>query len=494
MQYPSRMLQLELAPKESEVSPDSPIPTSGYDLDASNAASTPVQRLEYSKHLYVEREEVTLIADTANRLLNQDLSSDEPRTFVLYGEVGSGKSWLCKHLHRNVLSGLAPHGHLKSALICFDASQASHSAPNEWYPHANKPLDVSNENGNEAAALSRVEDWIAWLAPFFQQLHANVLALEATREMTREVAHHGADIAGMIEQMSAQVDEIVTQLQKWHARQKVFALILDSIFDNCDWGILEKLEEVLLARLAREPNVLIVMTGRGRLYPWESPNLSVQITHRKLRPFDEQQTAQQIYQKDNPSALVPNELPEPALAQAKQIIGLGGGIPLVNYLLAESHNPEDALPRAVDVVLENAGEEYKNDIKALAVLEDGFRENEIPIMRQAMLPVAGLAISPVEIRRIRDELSDKRLVSWDRGRYIVDSGIRKLIQERIRLKSPEEWDRLNEAAEKMYAEWEEKFASFKSSTYFRNRKDFHREKRVHTVARLKPVPLPSGLN
>ena len=433
------------------------------------SVTTSVQRLAYARALFVERPEVewvrTIVADiVASNTAGNSASARRPeqaRTLVFYGERGSGKSWLCQHLQRDVLG---PMPNVITLFLGFYANpHAKHEAhPREWY--LGQPIDEADPQ-----SIERVRrDIVIWIA---QHIGATV------------------DVAASTE---AVVEALIARLQSLpHTLpHTTVVFILDSIFEQA-WTFLEQLESPALASLARQPNTLFVMTGRGRLYPWQSPYLRMQAIYAKLSAFDLKQTQAQL------EKLGLND----AEGRAETVLALGGGTPLSNALLAQSsaHSPAQSpahlLGQVVAELLSPVPNEHtQRSIQALSILRDGFREDEIPVLVAAMEPdpEAGARIQQWtlrDIRHMRDVLTETRLVQWDNGRYLVDESVRVPVQNWLRLEHPQRWRHLVQTAADTYAEWARKYEAHypNSARHYAQQALYYRE-----LAAAPPVAAIAG--
>ncbi|PMP74679.1 MAG: hypothetical protein C0183_20905, partial [Roseiflexus castenholzii] len=252
--------------------------------------------------------------------------------------------------------------------------------------------------------------------------------------------------------------------------------------------------------------VLIVMTGRGRPYLWKSPYLRTEKDEQPLIPFAVEQVAEQIRRSFYETPDLPetvNHLSEEAMIRlAEQVITLGGGRPLTNYLLADAlvrraldtlpdHQRNDArrlesalkathidaeiLEQVADRLLEVVPVDDRSSLReafeALCVLRDGFRENEMPYLLAARRnqPPEGSAYALPAMRKLRDRLLDTHLMRWQDKRYKLDEAVRAVLEAFLKRAHREIWKRLHECAAKLYQEWGNAYRS----AYYRERATFH---------------------
>jgi hypothetical protein len=263
----------------------------------------------------------------------------------------------------------------------------------------------------------------------------------------------------------------LSEIARWLAqtveqqfKHRVLVLILDSVFE-ADWSLLEQLETYLLAPLAALPHVLIVMTGRGRLYPWASPYLRVEASDRALKPFTPEEVVEQLRR----------QAPD-AEHRAEEIVRLGGGHPMSNILLATSATQSEALDTVVDALLsvipiDDQRQKARAYFEALCLL-DGFREDEIPAMLAAYFDDPRYeTFSTSEVRQVRDLLVKTHLVRWEEGKFILDKSVQHILENLLKMKQPETWRRLHCRAYQLYREWADTYTRF--SEYYTARADRH---------------------
>jgi hypothetical protein len=365
-----------------------------------------------------------------------DISSGEiiqSKAIVFQGERGNGKTWLSLHLHREILPKIA---NVTSLLISMSAPPEGYSAQNnEWFSKPPSHLEKTSPDDT----VKKIVEWVALRL-------GTTTAPDATlRELTGWLVRD-------IEQL---------------LKQRILVLILDSIFE-ADWSLLEKLEQHLLAPLAALPRTLIVMTGRGRLYPWESPYLRVGAQTSALNQFDFKEIREQLKRQ------VPETEAWSDERLREEIENPGGGHPLSNYLLAREGI--SGLGNVIQILLGVIPEEKRKRvgpyIEALCVL-DGFRENEMPPMLAAHANNAQLERMPTsQVHEVRDELMGTHLVRWENGRFILDRAIRIALASNLRIHQPDKWRQLHCRAYRLYSDWAQGFGD-RYREYFTQRASRH---------------------
>ncbi len=382
--------------------------------------------LPYDAEKFVNREEeINLIINSIQNMRNgQDHVA---RTVIFQGERGSGKSWLSFHLKRRILPALTDVTTLLVGL--FPRPEDQQPQPGELF--------ISDHQHDPETFIQQITHWVS------EQVSAAITANVSLRELTGWLAR-----------------EVEKQSNSAH----VLVLIIDSVFE-ADWNLLKALEDYLLAPLAALPNVLIVMTGRGRLYSWESPYLRVDVNRHPLDTFTLEQIRQQL-QRQAPGK---EEL-------AGDILELASGYPGANMLLAQFNDQSGGMNQVVNellsVIPDHKLEHVRPYLEALCIL-DGFRDEEIPAMVAAYQndPALEKQTSTNEARIIRSMLLETHLVRWEEGRYRIDQPICLLLRSLLFEQKKEIWRRLQCRAYQLYLTWAEKFA--RGRDYFMERAMLH---------------------
>lgn len=254
-----------------------------------------------------------------------------------------------------------------------------------------------------------------------------------------------------------------------HLREKVLRkqgliLFVDHVYES-EWALLPILEDYLLAPLAAEPRVLIVLAGRGRLYPWKTLELGVRADMVELSPFDEKFTKEQLER----------QVREPRL-EASAIHSITEGNPMANYLLAFYGVPE-GLDQALEGVLEPVPPEYRQKVReyleALCVLQD-FDEERISTMLAVYYHDPSYRNwTYAQARRVREELIRWAFARWDdqKRAYVLDRITRKLAEQFLCHQKPGIWRALHEEAWNLYTQW--------SNRYPNTRERWEEEARYH---------------
>lgn len=355
---------------------------------------TTAELLQYSPERFVNREdEIKLLEERVEELTK---STGRHGAIAFIGERGVGKTWLPSHLSHQLQQ--------KKVFLV-------------W-------LDLKKYSGKDPG-------WA--VADIIRHVSAET---EGRRERL------GADLAEMSRTLFQHLQNV---LQK-----QPLVVIVDHVYE-ADWKLLPVLEDYLLGPLAVEPRVLIVLAGRGRLYPWKTPELTLRSEQVTLRPFKEDETKKQL-QRQVPGAV--------DKAKAKEIHDLTGGNPLSNYLLAVGD-----LDQTLEVLLNSVPEDRRPQVRgyleALCVLRV-FDEERIPAMLAAYYGDESYKEwSYAEARRVREELVRWALAHWDgekRG-YVIDRIVRTMLETYLEKEKPEKWENLHRAALALYSQWEKDYPS-----------------------------------
>ncbi|MCL5994866.1 MAG: ATP-binding protein [Chloroflexi bacterium] len=361
------------------------------------------------------------------------------RTIIFQGIRGAGKTWLALHIKRFIAKEFQE---ATAVLVRLDPRL---DGLFEIVPGWEREC-VANPGRKEAAAAI-----LRWLV--------NELKPGADADASE------ADLANWLAQRVAGRFE----------SPKVFVLVVDSVYE-ADWNLLESLEHLVLGPLAQIKRTLIVMTGRGKPYPWESPYLRVNAHFMDLQPFDEQHIALQTKAQAPESQVSPNVIKQ-----------LGGGIPLTNYLLAL--NPDDlngALENLLEFVPLGRRRRIRRYLEALCILADGFREEEmVRLLIERFKGVGEFAELYAKLmhsqqaalrvaRDVRDELLQYSLVNWKEGRFRLDEALRHVTETYLKRDQPKTWIGLRQCALEVNQQWADRFPQY--------REFYERRAREHQLA------------
>ena len=390
----------------------------------------------YQPELFVNRTaEVGLVSGLVEQMLDTSAGPPAIRTIVFRGERGSGKTWLSLHLKRHIL---AQKPGVDTLLLNLFPPAEDIRAKEE--PQAGElfipDIGITSQSDPDKAC-KQILQWIA------EQMQFEIMP--------------NAPLANL--------GEYVVRGFKKRLEKNILVLIIDSVFE-ADWGFLEKLEQSFLGQLAALPRVLILMTGRGRLYPWISPYLRVDAKEKSLQAFTKREVEQQIEAQRPDSAL-----------SAEKVLELGGGYPFSNVMLASGLDNTLALNQVIEMLLSVAPRQQRAALRqhfeALCLL-DGFRDEEIPYMLAAYFKDSKyINLTNPQVRELREPMVNTHLVHWEEGKFTIDEAIRKILDNYLAVQKddPDRWRRLHCQAYALYLKWAKRFP--KSQQYFEQKASRH---------------------
>lgn len=357
-----------------------------------------LQLPEYAPDRFVNREEEVEKVVQKVRTLTEG-KTVEKRTVVFVGERGVGKSWLLDHLQT-----VLPRQFRNILVIRLDLREYEGKDP-AWAV-ADMIQRVSVETGGPSERL-------------------------------------GPDLAAMSRRLIEHLRGVL--------RESILLLLTDHVHES-SWNLLPVLEDYLLGPLAAEPYVVIVMTGRGRLYPWKTPDLRLKAEFADLQPFQQiEKTKAQLERQARQ-----------ALPNAQEIHRLSHGNPLANYLLG-ALGLQEGLDRVVEAILEPVLPERRRQVReyleALCVL-NAFDEERIPDMLATYYSDDTYRQwTYAQARQVREELVRWAFARWnaDAGGYTLDPVVRSLVEEYLKKAQPERWRDLQRAAWDLYTRWAREF-------------------------------------
>jgi hypothetical protein len=346
----------------------------------------------YDPNKFIDRDEE--IKQILN-LLKQ--SQPRVRAVVIDGDRGVGKTWLSLHLHRKVfkqeITGIT------SWLFSL------------WSPGENYHPEGEEERANER--FLREGEQFKFKIDDFMEVVIRSLSIELPPKP----------------ELVEKVDSVRRYVQS-HVDER-FVLILDSAYES-DWSLLEQLETHFLGNLLTLSNFFVIVTGRGRPYPWKVPYL-IEAIRFGLGPFSVDQIKKQIEKFGLSSILSVDE-----------IFSIGAGWPLFTEQLARAKNHAEALGIAADILFavlpayeRTAVREY---FEALSPL-DGFGEAEAALMVKTYKKNGDQ-----DGRTICRKMNETRLVSWKNGRYEMNAPVQNILRQYLLSKDKDTWVRLHLAA------------------------------------------------
>ncbi|MFZ5923377.1 MAG: hypothetical protein ACOYY3_20200 [Chloroflexota bacterium] len=322
-------------------------------------------------------------------------SQPRVRAVVMDGDRGVGKTWLSLHLHRTVF--VKEIKGISSWLFCL------WSPGEQYHPEGDKPQ--ANERFVREGETLKLDE--------FLEIIIKSLPIELPPNPN----------------LAERIDSIRRYAQS-HIDDR-FVLILDSAYES-DWSLIEQLETQFLGNLLTLSNFFVIVTGRGRPYPWKVPYL-IEAIRFGLGRFSVDQIKEQLQKFGLSSTLTVNEIFE-----------IGAGWPLFTEQLARATNRSEALGIAADILFavlpgyERAA--VRRYFEALCPL-DGFGEAEAALMVKAYEQNGDQ-----DGRAICRKMNETRLVSWKNGRYEMNEPVHNILRQYLSIKDKDTWIRLHRAA------------------------------------------------
>jgi hypothetical protein len=376
----------------------------------------------YDPDKFIDREQEI---DQIIALLQQ--SRPRIRAVVIDGDRGAGKTWLSLHLHRIVF---------RKEINGLTSWLFSLWSPGENYqPWGDKP------QGNEYF----VQENERLKIDGFLSIIINSLSIELPPNPV------------LIEK----VDAIRSYVQN-HPDER-FALILDSAYES-DWSslgesLLGQIETHFLGNLLTLNNFFVIVTGRGRPYPWKIPYL-IEAIHFGLGKFSITQIQEQLKRFNLSSILL-----------AQDIYNIGEGWPLFTEHLARAKDRIEALDIAAKILFAVVPVHERLQIRkyfeALCPL-DGFGEMEAALMVEIYEKN-----DKQDGRAICKKMNETRLISWKDGRYVMTPPVQKILEQYLPLQNPRVWIDLHCAAYNHFERQYKKQELRRFQPVFEKQMEFH---------------------
>lgn len=331
--------------------------------------------------------EIDIVRKTLDELENS--STPQPKSIAFHGEIGIGKSWLLQRLYVE----FSKDKRLR-AIYC-DLKKYSGKDVNE------SVLDViCTFLGEEESIKSEIP----------------------------------------LNQTSASAIQKIQDILK----SKMLVAFIDHVYES-DWKLLRSLEEYLLGPLAIESRTLFVLTGRGREYPWKTPELRLRTKAVELEPFSQLETKEQL-------AKISPDLEK----DFETVYKNSHGNPLANSLMVNASREkfDQAIDHVLDSIPMGDRARMRTYLLALSVLRY-FDEERIPTMLKAYDASMKQSDEYSQASKIRDELVRTAFARWDdeRGGFVMDKYWQGLLSKYLELYENQKWLALHKAALELYKKW-----------------------------------------
>lgn len=415
------------------------------------------------------------------------------RVLVIEGERGVGKSWLLKHLHWLTTQ----RTDVASYLVRFEPQYTGDAA------HSTPQITLDQRVG-ESIITCNLNDFAA------RPEHPDDHSKHQLRGLLEGIAAYLLSAKLIAEKLptALSLDETSLSLARMlrsalQIDNSVFVLLVDSAYE-ADWSFVAGLEDYVLAPLVAIDRVVVVLTGRGRPFPWINSLLRFEPMHGALQRWGEQEGADDVrdkhwdwivqlvqtqVEKNNfwhkSTTLVAGETLKPVQkARLREIWRLAQGQPLLTVRLAEKTEGDGSADDAeildefinaelLDMLHDDKRNLFRNYLEALCVL-DFFRETEAEIMIQAYFEMLGRDSESKSGREVLLVLQQTYLVRWDwrKTQYLVDDTARVAIDGWLRSAKLEQWLELHAVAQTMYSKWADVYPQH--AEYYRGRAKRHK--------------------
>ena len=348
---------------------------------------------EYKYNLFVDREEEIGKVMKKVESLPPGLSQRE-RLLIFTGERGTGKSWLLRHLEKELKE--------RGTVDVFFLDLATF-----W---DQEPLIAV------IGILKKAAEEI---------LGQNNLSGKSLRDMT----------GAFLGQLRRRLEE------------RPLVVLIDTVYES-PRPLLVEVESYFIAPLANEPRVLIVMAGRGKPYQWRAPEVRLNLKEMPLKGFEEEEYIREQVKK---------QVRKPQLDDVSKIKEWGDGVPLVNYLLAEygEEGLDRALDLMLELVGEDERGRVREVVERVCVLRafDAYRIVEMFTRSEESID-QGEAERLLDLL-VENGLADFR---YEVGGYVLDEPVRVVAERYLEVCRYEQWRALHCAAYRMYGDWANKYS------------------------------------
>ncbi len=348
----------------------------------------------YREEYFVDREGAIELMRAKVRDLLDNGQTHLPHT-VFYGPRGSGKSWLLRYLRDR----LKKEFRSKIEVLYLDLAQ-----------YGQDEVETDPETS--------VGEILRW----------------ALRRLGFSSGPGGADLGQTSAWLVDWVRESGTPL----------VAFVDGL-DEPSSRFMKCLESYYLAVLAKEPNVLLVLGGRGPRhpqYPWKMIELRYKVEEYPLELFDAACTKEQLQRLAEEFGVDPSV--------AEDVQEAGGGNPLSNVVLgALWEDRAGALQRCAEELLRGVPGYLGRYFRALCILPAVYEEQMPPLLTAYCGPDSP-ALDLQSCRRILKDMVATRLVRWQSGRgHVMDPAVRSVLTNALQENEPDKWEELTKAKEEL---------------------------------------------
>ena len=321
--------------------------------------------------------------------IKEGSASQQPKSIVFQGEMGIGKSWLLRYLYNDFIADID----LKT--VYCDLKQYAGQDPPQAVMEIIKLFIPEDDSVASVESLAQ----------------ASLAVMEKIQDTLKD---------------------------------KLLVIVADHVYES-DWKLLSELENHLFGPVAIEPRTFFILAGRGREYPWKTPELRLRAEFIDLQPFTKEETKNQM---KNISAA--------AERNYEATYEISKGVPLLNFLLTEKSKEkfEQAINYTLETVAHSERKQIRSYLEALSVLRY-FDEERIPVMLKAYDPNNKIGNEYAEASKVRDELVRASFAHWDdeKGGFVMDKSLQGVLGTYLELYDNPRWTKLHHEAAALYQAW-----------------------------------------
>jgi hypothetical protein len=354
----------------------------------------------------------TLVSEVALTLRSQG-QPRSPRVMVFTGERGLGKTWLLHQIEH---------------IVC---------------QKSNLPVKCCYLNLKEYQGLD---------------------PLVAIRRILNDIARSSLEMADQMELGAGELSQTVIQKIGQVFGDQIFMLLIDHVYES-KWELLGALETFVLAPLVVRPNVVLVMAGRGKAFPWAQRELVVPSV--ELAPFNLEDTQRQL--DENPG-------------EAQAVQSISRGVPLANFYLRRGTSADDLLGYIEDileVIPEDERPISQDSLIALSILQ-AFDETRLKEMLAIYQDRPEWAEAPYgRLRQIKETLFRSGFAAWmptARGNVLQET-TRRILEKYLKLKAPRKWGEMHQKAIDIYHDYLQKYPN--GTERWNLEIDYHQDQLAH---------------
>lgn len=371
-----------------------------------------VNELDYAPSKFVQREELSYILEILSKRARGDI---DMRVIPIECESGTGKSWLLKHLAE---IGITPN--------CHQQTHVGHALENHLETTGIHSLYIDLDNWLDADSYEPQSSLVEPARKLLSSIIGQVDAWSDGSSRTFQANSEWDNLA----QCSRQLEDSVRRLVRGRGTDHLlFVMLVDHVYES-PWEFLKILDSSLFGPLASFSRVVIVTAGRGRDFPWQSPDMWL---HRSepihLGPLNLEQTRLLLANMESPSR-----------EKAEDVFNYSDGYPRRSYLIAK-YGRAKGIATEVAMLLNpvpaNRRAQIRVYLEALCVLT-AFDEDGIPRLLEVYnhhITERDKAAVPVcaQATEVRDDLVEYGFAVWNdeyRG-WLIDRVVQTAIMDNM---------------------------------------------------------------